>query len=90
MRTDWEERWPKEKWGGLRVEVTSADQKKLLGPGTIRELVPLDVEFEEGSTERLTDSMPRIELDSGEELLGCECWWIPLELAEELKAEKGA
>ena len=56
---------------GLRVLVFSGDQEEDWGLGTI-------IDVEEGYPSR-------IELDNGRVTRGCECWWIPKKVAEELE-----
>lgn len=60
---------------GTRVRVLSGDCGELLGDGVL--LADYSREGE----------MPRIRLDSGGVIRGCECWWIPVAEAEIIEAK---
>ena len=65
---DWLQRYPKDKWIGLRVRVVGTANEESPGDGEIICFGPL------GS--------PGIMLDNGKMIYGFECWWLPVEVAE--------
>ena len=54
---------------GTKVKVHSADMKENLGEG---EIVAQE-------THLGVSDVPRIKLDSGEIIMGFQCWWEPIE-----------
>jgi len=58
---------------GMRVKVFDIDQR-FSDFGTIIEVGPLILE---DTGEVLSENLPIIRLDSGDELTGFECWWYP-------------
>ena len=64
---------------GTRVLITDAlDRHELNGlHGVIEAFEPIE------DMEEIT--IPRILLDCGEVLYGCECWWVPERIAAEIE-----
>jgi len=61
---------------GMRIHVFSSDSSEDLGIGTIIDVVDL-VDDDTGSV--ISENFPIIQLDSGKEITGLDCWWSPVE-----------
>lgn len=79
--------WTDKPWAaGTQVEVFDLDNKKI-GVGTlVKDYVPITDRDEDYDIDA---NMPEIRMEDGRVILGCDCWWIPVEVTEQVKTELG-
>ena len=64
---------------GMRVQVVSGMGRRNRGLGTVTKVEPLDIEWPDGSIDRVSDNYPlEITLDNGKHTEGARCWWYPI------------
>jgi hypothetical protein len=67
----------------MRIKAYDTDGK-YLDIGTITKVETLEIEYEDGTLQRVSDNYPaKIKLDNGEIREGLDCWWMPLEFIPE-------
>lgn len=73
---------------GMRVHVFSGDKSQELGFGVIESLDHIQFTDNNGNVLFESKTVPNIKLDNGNNILGCECWWVPEEWFLKLEKKK--